>query len=257
MLVDSHTHLYLEQFDDDRNEVIERAIRDGVNKMFLPNIDSGTIEALLDLCGRYPDNCYPMAGLHPTSVKDNYREELGKVKSLLDRGGYIAVGEVGIDLYWDKTYLREQEEAFGTQIEWAVEKDLPVVIHARESFDEIFRVLDSRKSLNPRGVFHSFTGNTEQLKQALSYDFYIGINGIVTFKNSGLMEVVKDIPLERLLLETDSPFLSPVPNRGKRNESSHLKYIARKVADIKGLEYGLISEITSSNALSLFKIPNG
>ncbi len=254
MLIDSHTHLYLEQFDEDRDEVIGRALRAEVDKMLLPNIDSGTISDLMTLCRKFPDHCLPMAGLHPTSVRQNFREELKKIKELLDEGGFIAVGEIGMDLYWDKTYRKEQEEALGIQIEWAVEKDLPVVIHSRDSFDEIIDVLDSKTDLNPRGVFHSFTGNREQLEKALSFDFYIGINGIVTFKNSGLEEMVREIPADRLLLETDSPFLSPVPRRGKRNESSHLPYIAHKIAEITGRDFEEISRTTSANAGILFTI---
>lgn len=256
MLIDSHTHLYLEQFDKDREAVIERAVKADVGKMLLPNIDTGTISDLLALCRKFPEHCLPMAGLHPTSVKSNYQEELSRIRELLDEGGFIAVGEIGMDLYWDKTFREEQEEALGRQIEWAVEKDLPVVIHSRDSFAEIFEVIETKRHLNPRGVFHSFTGNQEQLEKALGFGFYIGINGIVTFKNSELGEVVRKIPEDRLLLETDSPFLSPVPRRGKRNESSHLPFIAEKIAEITGRSFEEIVRTTSSNARKLFNITN-
>jgi TatD DNase family protein len=195
-----------------------------------------------------------MLGLHPTSVKENYLEELSIVEKTLQREGIIAIGETGIDLYWDTSYLKEQEEAFSKQIGWAMERDLPLVIHARDSFPEIFRVLDRSGGPELRGVFHSFTGGMEELEQALSYDFMIGINGIVTFKNSGLGDIVKEIPTDRLLLETDAPFLAPVPYRGKRNESSYLVETASKVAEIHNLSMEEIARITSANAEQMFRL---
>ena len=211
MYTDSHTHLYLEAFKDDRDQMVQRAIDSGVSRMLLPNIDSSSIGPMFALTERFPDHCFPMMGLHPTSVKENYQEELGRIEKALVPENIVAIGESGIDLYWDKTFLKEQEEVFSVQIAWAMDLDLPLVIHARDSFQEIFRVLDTAGGPGLRGVFHSFTGGHEELERALSYNFMIGINGIVTFKHSNLGEVVRKIPTNRLLLETDAPFLAPVP----------------------------------------------
>jgi TatD DNase family protein len=254
MFVDTHTHLYLDAFEADRDPMIRRALDAKVRRMLLPNIDSRSIEAMFSLAEQYPDHCFPMMGLHPTSVKENYLEELSIVEAALQRPGIIAIGETGIDLYWDKGFLKEQEESFSTQIRWAMELDLPLVIHARDSFPEIFGILDRVGGPALRGVFHSFTGGPDELKQALSYNFLIGINGIVTFKNSKLSEVVRSIPRDRLLLETDSPFLAPVPYRGKRNESSYLVGIATKVAEIYNLSGEEVARITSANAENLFRL---
>lgn len=256
MYTDSHTHLYLDAFTDDRDAMIKRAIDAGITKMLLPNIDSSSTEAMFNLAGEYPGVCLPMMGLHPTSVKENYREELEAIEKQLDHPGIVAIGEAGIDLYWDKTYIKEQEIVFKTQIQWAKELELPLVIHARDSFPEIFRMLDESETEGLRGVFHSFTGGPGELKKALSYDFMIGINGIVTFKNSNLGETVSQIPLNRLLLETDSPFLAPVPFRGKRNESAYLIHVAAKVAEIHNLTSEELGGITSRNAFDLFQLSN-
>jgi len=254
MFIDSHTHLYLDAFEADRSQMIRRALDAGVSRMLLPNIDSSSIEPLFSLTDQYPEHCFPMLGLHPTSVKKNYQEELALVKAALEGKSIIAIGETGIDLYWDKTFLKEQEEAFAAQIGWALELDLPLVIHARDSFQEIFQVLDREGGAELRGVFHSFTGGMDELEQALSYNFMIGINGIVTFKNSNLAEVVRAIPTTRLLLETDSPFLAPVPYRGKRNESSYLVETATKAAEIFSLTREELGRITSQNAERLFSL---
>jgi len=254
MFTDSHTHLYLNAFDEDRDQMIQRAIDAGVTRMLLPNIDSSSISPLFSLAERFPDHCLPMMGLHPTSVKENYKEELGRIEEALRGKDIIAIGETGIDLYWDKTFLKEQEEAFATQIAWAMELDLPLVIHARDSFQEIFSVLDRAGGPELRGVFHSFTGGTAELERALSYNFMIGINGIVTFKNSNLGEVVRKIPTNRLLLETDAPFLAPVPYRGRRNESSYLLETAAKIAEIHNLSKEEVARITSANAELLFRL---
>jgi TatD DNase family protein len=254
MYIDSHTHLYLDAFEADREAMIRRALEAKVERMLLPNIDSSSMDAMFSLAEQYPGHCFPMMGLHPTSVKENYTEELELVEAGLQRPGIIAIGETGIDLYWDKSYLKEQEEAFSVQIRWAMELDLPLVIHARDSFQEIFRVLDRAGGPELRGVFHSFTGGPDELEQALSYNFMIGINGIVTFKNSDLGKVVMAIPTNRLLLETDSPFLAPVPFRGKRNESSYLVEIAAKVAEIHNLSREELARITSTNAEHLFRL---
>jgi len=234
--------------------MIDRAIEAGVSRMFLPNIDSSSIDPLFRLVKKYPSHCFPMLGLHPTSVKENYRDELQIIENLLDQKQLIAIGESGIDLYWDTTFFAQQEEAFRIQIRWARERKLPLVIHARESFQEIFRILDDAAGEDLKGVFHSFTGNREELEKALSYNFMIGINGIVTFKNSGLKEVVKEIPTERILLETDAPFLAPVPYRGKRNESSYLLKTAAKVAEIYNLTLEEIGQLSTRNALQLFQL---
>ena len=254
MYTDSHTHLYLDAFSADRDEMVKRAVDAGVSRMFLPNIDNTSIGPMFRLSDQYPGTCFPMMGFHPTSVKENYREEVRSIEKHLDNHNIIAIGETGIDLYWDKTFIREQEEAFKIQIQWARELKLPLVIHARDSFDEIFTAMDETGTEGLRGVFHSFTGTEETLQKALSYDFMIGINGIATFKNSNLAEVVKSIPMDRLLLETDAPYLAPVPYRGKRNESSYLVEIAAKVAEIHNLTKEEIGKITSRNAGQLFQI---
>jgi len=254
MYTDSHTHLYLDAFKDDREQMIRRAIEAGVTRMFLPNIDSSTTGPMFRLADQFPSNCFPMMALHPTSVKEDYRDQLAVMGQHLEDVRIIAIGEAGIDLYWDTTFIKEQEEVFRTQINWAKERNLPLVIHARDSFQEIFRILDDEGGDGLKGVFHSFTGTREDLKKALSYNFMIGINGIVTFKNSNLGEVVQEIPLEQLLLETDSPFLSPVPYRGKRNESSYLVEIAAKVAEIYNLTKEEIGQVTTQNALQLFQL---
>ncbi len=224
-LIDSHTHLYLPEFDKDRQSVVQKALGAGIEKMLLPNIDSGSVEGMLKLCSEYPDVFYPMMGLHPGSVGDTYMDELESVRNLALIGKYIAIGEIGIDLYWDKTYIKQQFIAFELQIELALELNLPVVIHSRNSFAEIFSILDKYSGTGLKGVFHSFTGGSAELEKINELGFYTGINGIVTFKNSGLDKLVTSIPLNRILLETDSPYLSPVPVRGKRNESLHLIYI--------------------------------
>jgi TatD DNase family protein len=254
MFTDSHTHLYLDAFEADREQMIQRALDMGITRMLLPNIDSTSIGPLFSLAEQFPGHCFPMMGLHPTSVKENYKEELGRIEAALEGKNIVAIGETGIDLYWDKTFLKEQEEVFSTQIGWAMELDLPLVIHARDSFPEIFRVLDTTGGPKLRGVFHSFTGGADELERALSYNFMIGINGIVTFKNSNLGEVVRAIPINRLLLETDAPFLAPVPHRGKRNESSYLIEIAAKVSEIHNLTKEEVARITSSNADHLFRL---
>ncbi|MCK4748435.1 MAG: TatD family hydrolase [Bacteroidales bacterium] len=254
MFTDSHTHLYLKAFSDDRKDMVNRAIDTGVTRMFLPNIDSTTTGAMFRLTDQFPAHCFPMMGLHPTSVKENYQEELKTVEGLMEHPGIIAVGETGIDLYWDKTFQTEQEEVFKIQIGWAKELGLPLVIHARDSFPEIFRGLDEAGTEGLRGVFHSFTGDSQDLERALSFGFMIGINGIVTFKNSSLADVISAIPLDRLLLETDAPFLAPVPYRGKRNESSYLVEIALKVGEIYNLTQEEVGDITTRNANHLFQI---
>jgi len=254
ILIDTHSHIYLDNFDKDRSEVIDRAKKKNVSKLLLPNIDSSSIGNLMKLSKNYPDTIYPMMGLHPTSVDPEYNKELEIVESWLAREKFYAIGETGIDLYWDRKYLREQILSFERQIKLALDYNLPIVIHARESFDEIFEVLDNNFSPDLKGVFHSFSGNVEQANRAIKLGFMLGIGGIVTFKNSGLDNTLKQINPENCILETDSPFLSPVPFRGKRNEPANLEYIGMKLASIYGMNYESIAEITSKNASMLFNI---
>ena len=254
MLVDSHTHLFLEEFADDLPQVMQRAREAGVTHIFMPNIDSTTIESLLSVCAAYKEFCFPMIGLHPTSVNKNYKKELDIVAGqLASSNGYVAIGEIGLDLYWDKTFLREQLLAFEKQVEWALEYHLPIVIHTREAFDYIYKVLQPYKETGLTGIFHSFTGTSEEAAKLLDFPgFMIGINGVVSFKKSQLPEVLKDVPLARIVLETDSPYLTPVPNRGKRNESARLKDTLIKVAEIYRESPEVVAEATSENALKVF-----
>lgn len=254
MLVDSHSHLFLEEFADDLPQVMQRAREAGVTHIFMPNIDSTTIESLLSVCAAYKEFCFPMIGLHPTSVNENYKKELDIVAGqLASSNGYVAIGEIGLDLYWDKTFLREQLLAFEKQVEWALEYHLPIVIHTREAFDYIYKVLQPYKETGLTGIFHSFTGTSEEAAKLLDFPgFMIGINGVVTFKKSQLPEVLKEVPLARIVLETDSPYLTPVPNRGKRNESARLKDTLIKVAEIYQESPEVVAEATSENALKVF-----
>jgi TatD DNase family protein len=234
--------------------MVERAIASGVKYMFLPNIDSTSLKGMHDLCDRFPENCFPMMGLHPTSVKDNFEDELNIVKKQLESNTYWAIGESGIDLYWDKSFYREQVLAFNYQIDLALEYDLPLVIHARESFREIFRVLESRDIQGLTGVFHCFTGTLEEAEMAIKLGFMLGIGGVLTYKNSGLDKVVAQLGPEHLILETDAPFLPPVPHRGKRNESAYVVHVADKLAEVLNIPVGEVAEITTKNAARLFNL---
>ncbi len=254
MYIDSHTHLYSKEFDADREEVIKRARNNGVEKFLLPNIDTTSVNKMLKMTESFPGICYPMIGLHPGSVKENFEDELKVLENIMAEKKFCAIGEVGIDLYWEQKFRKEQEEVFKTQIRWARDVNLPLVIHSRESFREIFEILDDEMDENLNGVFHSFTGGNEELAKIMDYGFYFGINGIVTFKNSNLKEVIRHIPLDKLLLETDSPYLAPVPKRGKRNESSFIPYIAKVIADIKGEKPEVIAGITRENTIRLFNM---
>lgn len=254
-LIDSHTHLFLEEFDDDRKEMLQRAKKKEVKKFFLPNIDVSTITRLKKMTETFPESCYPMMGLHPGSVKKDYKKQLDTIYKHLCKEKYYAVGEIGIDLYWDKSYQKEQEDAFSTQIQWAKELHLPIVIHARNSFDEIFKILDRLNDENLTGILHCFTGNKEQAEHINDYgNFYLGIGGIVTFKNGGLDKTLKNISLDCLLLETDSPYLAPVPNRGKRNESAFIYEVAQKLAEIYNCPIEDIAQQTTKNAKVIFQI---
>lgn len=252
ILTDTHTHLYLEQFDEDRSSVVERAIQKGVEYMILPNIDSKSIDAMLDVCNQFPKNCFPMIGLHPTSVFENYEEELNIVETFLANQCFRAIGEIGIDLYWDKTFVKEQEIAFKYQIALANKYDLPIVIHSRNSMNEIFRVLEEVNLAELKGVFHCFSGSLEDAQRIIDMGFLLGIGGVVTFKNSNLPSIIEQIDTKHLLLETDAPYLTPVPFRGKRNESAYTYYVAEKIAKIKNVPIEAIAEITTANAKKLF-----
>lgn len=254
ILTDSHAHLYLEQFDADRHDVIRHAIEQDVRYMILPNIDKDSIVPMMQLVKDFPENCFPMMGLHPTSVNNEYSIHLEAVRDWLKKDKFYAIGEMGIDLYWDKTFFKEQQEAFRQQVSLSLEYDLPLVIHSRNSFDEIFRLLDEVYKPELKGVFHCFTGNLEQAEHITGMGFLLGIGGVLTYKNSGLAEVVEKVPLEHLLLETDAPFLAPVPYRGNRNESAFIKNIAGKLAEIKGIRIEDVANITTKNAIDLFKL---
>lgn len=252
MITDTHTHLYAEEFNADRTLLIKKAIAGGVKKFYLPNIDSTSIEAMHQLEKDFPENCFAMMGLHPCSVNASVKAELEIVKNWLSKRKYVGIGEIGIDLYWDKTFFKEQQHAFRTQIQWAVDYNYPFVIHCREAFDEIYEILISYKNL-PKAIFHCFSGNTEQANKIIELgNFKLGIGGVVTFKNSGLDKVVENIDLEHLVLETDAPYLAPVPFRGKRNEPVYILEVAKKVADIKQLSLNEVAEITSKNADFIF-----
>ena len=255
ILTDTHTHLYSEQFKEDIDEVVQKAIKLGISRFFLPNIDSGYTNALLALAKKYPDNMFPMMGLHPCSVKADYQQELEQVEKMLSKHQVVAIGEIGIDLYWDKTFLKEQQAAFRHQIRLAKAKNLPFVIHCRDAFDAIFEILDEENDENMRGIFHCFTGNLEQAQKIINYGgFKLGIGGVVTFKNAGLDKVVEQINLEHIVLETDAPYLAPVPYRGKRNESAYIIEIATKVANLKQVSLEEVAKITTANSKTVFGV---
>ena len=254
MVIDTHTHLYLKEFAADIDDVINRAKNLKINNFFLPAIDSSYTESMIALKNAYPDIMHLMAGLHPCSVKDNYLEELSHVENVLKNHAIVAIGEIGIDLYWDKSTLNIQKKAFVSQIRLAKDLNLPIVIHCRNAFDEIFEVLEKEKSENLRGIFHCFSGNYEQALKAISFKMKLGIGGVVTFKNGKIDKFLKKIPLDNLVLETDSPYLAPPPFRGKRNESSYLSIIIDKLTEVYEIPAKKIIEITSTNAIELFKI---
>lgn len=273
-LTDTHTHLYLKEFDHDRDIVIENAMQLDVKRFFLPNIDSSSINDLLVLTNTYPENFFPMMGLHPCSVKENFEEELSLVedwlssasassfakatkdkKATLDKKSkFYAIGEIGIDLYWDKTFFKQQKAAFRKQIELAKKFKLPIVIHSRNSFDEIFNIIDDLNDDDLKGIFHCFSGTPEQAEKIIAYGgFKLGIGGVVTFKNAGLDKVVSQIDVKHIVLETDAPYLTPAPHRGKRNESAYLLHIAKKVADLHDISVEEIAEITTANSKAIFR----
>ena len=254
-LIDSHTHLYLEQFDEDRAELISKAGEFGIDRFLLPHIDSETTQAMYDLVKQYPDKCFPMMGLHPCSVKENFEEELALVKELLFSKEHVAVGEIGLDHYWDKTFVDQQRDAFIRQIHWANELDLPIVIHSRETIDLLIEVLEKEAIEGLKGVFHCFTGSVEQAERILALGFYLGIGGVLTFKNSGLDKTVKELPIESMILETDAPYLTPTPHRGKRNIPEYLYLVAQKLAEVKEIDIEIVANVTTENSCHLFNLP--
>ena len=254
MITDTHTHLYVEQFDADREAMILRAKSAGVSRFFIPAIDSSYHKRMFDLEKYYPYEVFLMMGVHPTSVKTNYKEELAKVKEWIDQRDFYAIGEIGIDLYWDTSFLKEQQDAFRIQIQWAKEKKWPIVIHCREAFDEIFEILEQEVDDDLRGIFHCFTGNLEQAEKAISFNMKLGIGGVVTFKNGKIDQFLNQISLEHIVLETDSPYLAPKPYRGKRNESSYIHCIIDTLATIYGKDFDEIAQITTQNSKDIFGI---
>jgi len=253
IITDTHTHLYSEAFDEDRDAMIQRALDSNIERFFVPAIDSSYTEAMLQLEKAYPKNVYLMMGLHPTSVKENYKEELEHVEHLFKQRSFIAVGEIGIDLYWDKSTLKIQQDAFRQQIHLAKQYSLPIVIHCRDAFDEIFEILEEEKDEKLYGIFHCFTGTLEQAKRAISFNMKLGIGGVVTFKNGKIDQFINEIDMKHIVLETDAPYLSPTPYRGKRNESSYILNVINKLSELYNLSQTEIAEITTNNSLEVFK----
>ncbi len=254
MITDTHTHLYSEQFNEDRSAMIQRAKDAGVSRFFIPAIDSTYTEKMFSLEKENPDSVFLMMGLHPTYVKENYKEELAHVKEWIDKKKFYAIGEIGIDLYWDKTYLQQQQDAFVTQIKWAKEKGLPINIHCRDAFNEVFEILEAEKSADLNGIFHCFTGNLDQAKQAVNCNMKLGIGGVATFKNGKIDKFLNEININNIVLETDAPYLAPTPYRGKRNESAYITNVVDKLATIYNLSFDEIAAITTQNSKDIFKI---
>jgi len=252
MLTDSHTHLYLKDFHDDLNMVIENALNNKVDRFMLPNIDDTTILSLLDLHKKDPSVFFPMLGLHPCSVKKNFIKKLEELYEYIDKYPFIGIGEIGMDLYWDNTFIEEQKEALAIQINWSKKHNLPIVIHSRNSFKEIYSVVSKEKTDNTTGVFHCFSGTYQDALDIIDMGFYLGIGGVITFKNSNLCEIIKKVDLKHLVLETDAPYLAPHPMRGKRNEPKFLLLIANKIAELKNTSVELVAEITTQNTNHLF-----
>lgn len=254
MLIDTHSHIYSEDFANDIDEVIQRAYDNDIKKIVMPNIDSGSVKRLFDLSESYPHLCFPLLGLHPTSVSEDYKEELQAVEYWMDKRNFYGIGEIGIDLYWDRTYLKQQQDAFRYQIQLAKSKELPVVIHVRNSFNEVYDIVKEEQDGNLKGIFHCFTGNKQEAQKVVELGFKLGVGGVVTFKNSNLGEVLQSIDVEDVVLETDAPYLSPVPKRGRRNETAYLVYVAQKVAEVYNVSVDEVAEITTYNARNLFGI---
>ena len=251
-ITDTHAHIYVEEFAGDLAAMLQRAGSEGVNKILMPAIDSATHEQMLKVEKLSPGQCYAMMGLHPCSVKENFKEELSLVKNFLGKGSFIAIGEIGLDFYWDKTFVNQQIEAFQQQTSWALELDLPIVIHSRSSIDECIDLVSKQQDGKLKGVFHCFSGNIEQANQITGLGFYLGIGGVLTYKNSGLDKVIEQIDMKHIVLETDAPYLAPVPFRGKRNEVSYIKFVAEKLAEVKSISLEEVAAITTANARVLF-----
>ena len=254
MMIDTHAHLYLADFDDDRAELMQRAEEADVKKIYLPNIDSTTSAALLKMAADFPGRAVPMMGLHPCSVKENVAQELQAVHDWLDKHPFAAIGEIGLDYYWDTTFKTQQQDAFSQQIDWALAYDLPIVIHARNALQDCIDLVRSKQNGRLKGIFHCFSGSREQAEQIAELGFLMGIGGVLTFKKSTLPEVLQSVDLQQLVLETDAPYLTPAPHRGKRNESSYIPFIAEKLAEIKGVPLAEVAAITSRNAQALFPL---
>jgi TatD DNase family protein len=254
IVTDTHTHLYSEAFNEDRDEMIKRALNENVSRFFIPAIDSTYTDAMLQLENDYPNHVFLMMGLHPTHVKDNYKDELKHVEEMLNKRKFYAVGEIGIDLYWDKSTLNIQQEAFRYQIQLAKKYRLPIAIHCRDAFDEIFEILEDEKDEDLFGIFHCFTGTREQAHQAISYNMKLGIGGVVTFKNGKIDTFLNEIDLKHIVLETDSPYLAPVPFRGKRNESAYIIEVLKKLSDLYNMPIAEVASITTQNSMDIFKI---
>ena len=254
IITDTHTHLYSDAFDEDRKDLIKAAIDNNVSRFFIPAIDSETTQSMYDLEKEFPDHVFLMMGLHPTNVKDNYEQELEHVEEELARRKFYAVGEIGIDLYWDKSTLEIQQDAFRRQIQLAKKHQLPIVIHCRDAFDEVFEVLESEKDDQLFGIFHCFTGDLEQAKKALSYNMKLGIGGVVTFKNGGIDKFLAEIPLAEIVLETDAPYLAPAPFRGKRNDPVYILKVAEKIAEVYNVSLETVAEVTTKNSQEVFGI---
>lgn len=252
MFIDTHTHLYDEQLMTEELAMIKRAHDAGVNKMYMPNCDSTTIEGMMLLADKYPDSCLPMMGLHPCYVKDSYKDELAIVNEWLGKRNFAAVGEIGLDYYWDKTYVPQQKEAFEIQIDWALLQNIPIVIHSRESTQDCIDIVRRKQNGKLKGIFHCFSGSLDQAKQIIDLGFYLGIGGVVTFKKAGLAEIVQHLPLDNIVLETDAPYLAPTPYRGKRNESAYIPLIADKIAALKQVSVDELARITTANTEKIF-----
>ena len=252
-LVETHAHIYAEEFKSDLSQSLDRAKAHGVERIYMPNINSQSIEPMLEIETNNPDFCIATMGLHPCYVKDDFEKELALVEAWLNKRDFVAIGEIGIDLYWDKTFKEQQEEAFKIQVNWAIERDVPFIIHARESTEEILQILEPMKQEKMKGVFHCFSGNLEQAKRVIDLGFYVGIGGVSTFKNGGLKELIPDIDIQKIVLETDSPYLAPVPHRGKRNEPAYIRVVAEQVALLKGISLAELGDITTVNAYKLFQ----
>ena len=255
ILTDTHTHLYSKEFDDDRSTLIEKAINNGVTRLFMPNVDSESIPGMFQVAKQFPGNCFAMIGLHPCSVNAKYQQELKVMEHWLGKNNFAAIGEIGIDLYWDKTFLIQQQDAFRKQIELAQKHNLAYVIHSRDSFNEVIEIVKEYNNFSTRAIFHCFSGTVEQAQQVIEFgNFKLGIGGVVTFKNSSVAKVVEAIDLKHLVLETDAPYLAPVPHRGKRNDPEYLMLIAKKIAEIKNVSLEEVAAITTQNSIDIFGV---